>query len=534
MDASSRRPLHVVWFKRDLRVHDHAPLYEAARQAAAQGGAVLPLYVIEPLVTQAPDFSARHWAFVHASLAELRARLARKGQPLVVRAGEAVAVLQALHERHGPIAGLHAHQETGNARTFARDEAVRAWARAAGVPFAEHLQHAVFRRLPSRDAWSGRRAELMARPLAPAPEALPPLPGVDPGPLAAAALFPLRGVVPEGLQTGGEAAAERTLASFFARRGRDYRWAMSSPVTAFEACSRVSPHLAWGTLSLRRAVQEARAQKAAVAERPPAERRAWAKSLASFESRLVWFCHFQQKLEDAPRIEFESFVPALDALREDAFSVARYEAWAAGQTGYPLVDAAMRALEGTGYLNFRMRALLTSFAAYDLWLDWRRFGHHLARSWTDYVPGIHLAQLQMQSGTTGINTLRIYNPTKQAVEQDPEGTFIRRWVPELEAVPKAYLHRPWLMPQAVQRRAGCRLGRDYPKPLVDHAQAARQAKARFSEALRQDDVQRDAEAVLEKHGSRRRKHARRTTSQRTTAAIKKPAPPPSKQTALDL
>jgi deoxyribodipyrimidine photo-lyase len=159
----------------------------------------------------------------------------------------------------------------------------------------------------------------------------------------------------------------------------------------------------------------------------------------------------------------------------------------------------MRSLVATGWLTFRMRALVVSFASYSLWLHWRPTGLFLARHFLDFEPGIHWSQLQMQSGTTGINTLRIYNPTKQAIEQDPRGVFIRRWVPELAGVPPVYVHVPWTMPADVQRVAGCVIGHDYPAPLVDHAKA----KRRLSIVRNAPAALSEARGVAERHGSRR-------------------------------
>jgi deoxyribodipyrimidine photo-lyase len=149
--------------------------------------------------------------------------------------------------------------------------------------------------------------------------------------------------------------------------------------------------------------------------------------------------------------------------------------------------------------------MIVSFAAYDLWLDWRRLHPFLARHWVDYEPGIHLSQLQMQSGTTGINALRIYNPTKQGLDHDPDGLFIRRWVPELATVPLAYLHRPWLMPRGVQQQADCRLGADYPRPVVRHSAAAAQARARITAVRKRPATQQQVAEVLDQHGSRVRR-----------------------------
>jgi len=163
----------------------------------------------------------------------------------------------------------------------------------------------------------------------------------------------------------------------------------------------------------------------------------------------------------------------------------------------------MRSLNATGWLNFRMRAMLVSVAAYHLWLHWREPGLHLARQFIDFEPGIHWSQMQMQSGTTGINTMRVYSPTKQAQEHDPEGVFIRRWVPELAGVPTEHLAEPWRLPLAEQRAAGCVIGSHYPAPIVDPVNAVREAKARLAAVRRQPEAQHEADGVQARHGSRK-------------------------------
>jgi deoxyribodipyrimidine photo-lyase len=213
------------------------------------------------------------------------------------------------------------------------------------------------------------------------------------------------------------------------------------------------------------------ATEVAIANTPE---RALAYALRGFAGRLRWHCHFMQKLEDEPGIEFYNFARMCDGLREDEFNDANFAAWCEGRTGYPMVDACMRTLVATGWLNFRMRAMLVSFASYHLWLHWRQTGMFL-----DYEPGIHWSQMQMQSGTTGINTLRMYSPTKQAQDQDPQGLFIRRWVPELTRVPLPYLAEPWKMDVSVQHMAGCTIGVDYPFPIVNDKQAMQAAKDRM-------------------------------------------------------
>jgi deoxyribodipyrimidine photo-lyase len=481
-------PVQIVWFKRDLRAVDHAPLAEAAAL-----GAVLPLFVLEPGYWAEPDASGRQLAFVRESLSELRAELAALGQPLVVRTGAVEAVLEAFRQSL-PVAALWSHEETGNAWTFARDRRVAAWAATHGIAWHERRQTGVVRRLAVRDGWARRWDRQMRGPKAGAPVRLLPVADVAPGEIAPP---PLPDDPCPGRQHGGRAAGTDTLRTFLAERGLPYRRAMSSPGKGAVHCSRLSPHLAWGTLSLREILQ---ATEARLKDLPPSER-AWRGALASFAGRLRWHCHFMQKLESEPAVEFRCFHRGYEALRGQ--DPALLAAWAEGRTGWPFVDACMRMLRATGWLNFRMRAMLVSVASYQLWQDWRPTGLHLARMFTDYEPGIHWPQAQMQSGTTGINTIRIYNPVKQGQDQDPDGSFVRRWCPELRAVPRHRLHTPWLMPALEQAEAGCVIGRDYPLPVVDHVEAARRAREAVWEVRRRHGYAGLADAIQARHGSRR-------------------------------
>jgi deoxyribodipyrimidine photo-lyase len=235
----------------------------------------------------------------------------------------------------------------------------------------------------------------------------------------------------------------------------------------------------------------------------------WRASLSAFEQRLRWRCHFVQKLEDEPEIEFQNMNRAYDGLREDEFDRSRFEAWCTGQTGYPMVDACMRALHESGWINFRMRAMLMSFASYHLWLHWRPTALHLARLFLDYEPGIHYSQTQMQSGVTGINAVRIYSPIKQVIDQDPRGEFIRKYCPELANVPLEFIAEPHMMPLTAQRKSGCIIGKDYAAPIVEHAVAYKQARSRIYAKKASADARDEAGKVYQKHGSRRRPARRR-------------------------
>jgi deoxyribodipyrimidine photo-lyase len=499
-------PLHLVWIKRDARVHDHRALH-AALEA---GGPVAALHVFEPSYWAAPEHDAMHFHFLVDGLLELRQRLQGLGIPLLLRVGEVPTVLGDLHARH-PLGGLWSHAETGCGLTFARDLRVAAWARAAGVPWRELWQTGVVRRLRTRDGWAGRWKERMRGPVLPAPTHARGASGLDPGEVPAPDSLGLARERRPLAMRGGEGRAHALLHSFLHGRGEHYRSAMSSPLAGWHACSRLSPYLAWGQISVRACWQAARARLSALEEagRMGEPVGMWLQSVHSFEKRLAWHCHFMQKLEDEPAIEFRNINRAFDGLREDAWNDAHFAAWCAGQTGYPMVDACMRALQQAGWINFRMRAMLASFAAYHLWLHWRRPGVFLAAHFLDFEPGIHWSQFQMQSGVTGINTVRIYSPVKQVQDQDPEGTFIRRFVPELAGVPTAWLAEPHRIPPLVQADVGCVIGRDYPAPIVDHREAMARARTLIHAHRARPEVQAEGARVWKKHGSRQRPRDRR-------------------------
>lgn len=467
-----------MWFKRDLRVVDHPALTRAAAL-----GAVVPCYIIEPDYWALPDTSARQWAMTAEALIDLRDQLGRIGAPLVVRTGEAVDVLARLCQRH-KVTRIVSHQETGNGWSYARDLRVAAWARDRGIIW-EEIQASGVR----RGAGALRRDQFMAGPVLDAPQ-IRAVAGLEAGPIPRQLRLaddpcPYR-------QIGGRGQALALMDSFRDGRVMGYARGMSSPLTAERACSRLSPHLAVGAVSLREVVQAfPRAQP--------------------FQARLAWRDHFIQKLERQPDIETLCLQPSAEGLGRGVHGL---DAWAKGETGLPFLDACMRYLNATGWLNFRMRAMVTSVASYHLWLDWRETGAVLARRFTDYEAGIHWPQVQMQSGTTGINTPRIYNPIKQGWDQDPKGVFTRRWLPELATVPDMHLQSPWKWEGAARV-----LGRVYPEPIVDLASAGAAARAKLWSMRATPKARVEAIEVIERHIGERESGGRSARGRASSAQM---------------
>ncbi len=341
---------------------------------------------------------------------------------------------------------------------------------------------------PNRDKWARDWEDQMSKPLLKEPYANQNIKKID-KPLEPLNLFlkdlQLSDKKYLSFQSGGSDQAYSLLDSFLKERCAGYSFKMSSPHEAEHSCSRLSPHIAFGSVSLREIYQKLLAELEITGHK---------KDLYSFKKRLYWHCHFIQKLETEPELEFCSMHPMSDELRHDVNSEL-IERWILGETGFPFLDACIQYLRKGGWINFRMRAMIMSFASYNLWQPWQKTSPLLAELFVDYEPGIHICQVQMQSGVTGINLPRIYSVLKQSKDQDPNADWIKAQIPKISNICTDKIHNAEL--------------RDlYFEKIVDPALTAKKARETIWASRSDIEFKKIAKEVYLKHGSRKKQNVR--------------------------
>lgn len=484
VQTSVKEKISIVWLKRDIRSQDHKPLDEAEKA----GLPYLIIYIFEPSLIQYPDTSLRHLQFIYHSLLDLNSKLKSFNREVNIFHKEAIQVFDFLTEQY-EVESIFSYQESGTKLSWDRDKRIAKLLSTKRIFWKEYKKNAVVRGINNRSGWDDQWHETMLQPQVKNKFSTQKLELKENPFQLSKALSKEVSDYPKDFQPAGETYAWKYLASFTHERGKNYHRHISKPDLSRLSCGRISPYLAWGNISIKQAAHHIKFHQNYENNK---------LAYNGILTRLKWHCHFIQKFEVECEYETHCINRGYESLNRE-LNQEFVTAWESGQTGYPLIDACMRCLQQTGWINFRMRAMVVSLLCHHLDQDWRVGVYHLARLFLDYEPGIHFPQFQMQAGTTGVNTVRIYNPVKNSQEHDPEGVFIKKWIPELKNIPIDFLHEPWKMTSLDQAFNNFELGKDYPAPIVDLMQSGKIARDKIWGHRKNEKVKAERKRIIQTH-----------------------------------